>query len=492
MIKKVGFFLLLSFIFPHIGIENAYFEGNIGPYASRIIIEPPGIVPGLATIRVFSIDNKIKKVMVRPNHYDASIKDTLSTFLLNPEEANKSDAIDNLFYSELWLMAYGAYGIEIFLDGDEGEAKITIPVNSLSFKLIEMSFFMKIILFSLLLLLYFGAINIVSIAYSHSTLDADQKLTMHKKNKIIFIRIFATVIITFFIYLGYNWWLSIEKQFIDRLYKPYATVSKVSGNTLNLKIESPSIESSWIDIQGTIREHGKIITEHKKWSHIYIFDKEKSKYMAHLHPMLVDDYEFESCLPPMDAGEYLLYADVIHEDGYSHSISSNFHINSSIDNKNYNSGLCDKDNSYAKLEETNNNFTIKWSNKKDTYNTNDDINFQFKILNGSELVELDTYVSMGSHAVILNAEEEFYMHLHPLGSISMSAQKKFMGDESDSFICDFGVIEDEYGNYKVLDGMGQISFPSLNLKPGSYLFYIQVKIKETQDILTKKFNFIVL
>ena len=39
-------------------------------------------------------------------------------------------------------MAYGAYGIEIFLDGDEGEAKITIPVNSLSFKLIEMSFFM--------------------------------------------------------------------------------------------------------------------------------------------------------------------------------------------------------------------------------------------------------------------------------------------------------------------------------------------------------------
>jgi hypothetical protein len=84
------------------------------------------------------------------------------------------------------------------------------------------------------------------------------------------------------------------------------------------------------------------------------------------------------------------------------------------------------------------------------------------------------------------------MHLHPLGSISMSAQKKFMGDGSDSFICDFGVIEDQYGNYKVLDGMGEVSFPSLNLKPGSYYFYIQVKIKSTQKILTKQFNFNVL
>ena len=492
MIKKILLFLLISFIFPHIGIENAYFEGNIGPYASKIIIEPPGVVPGLATIRVFSIDNKIKKVRVRPNHYDTSIKDTINTFLLKPEEAIKNDIIDNLFYSELWLMAYGAYGIEIFLDGEEGKAQITLPVNSLSFKLIEMSLFMKTLLFCLLLLLYFGAINIVSIAYSHSTLDIKQKLTIERKKKIVFVRIFAAVIIIFFIYSGYNWWLSVEKQFLDRLYKPYPTISTVIGNTLNIKIESPSSESSWIDKQGTIREHGKIITEHKKWSHIYIFDKEKSKYMAHIHPMLVDDYEFESCLPPMVAGEYLVYADITHEDGYSHSISSTFYIDSPINNKSYNSGLCDKDNSYASLREDDKSFTINWDNKKDTYNTSDEINFQFKILNGNELVELDSYVSMGSHAVILDLEKEFYMHLHPLGSISMSAQKKFMGDESDSFICDFGVIEDQYGNYKVLDGMGEVSFPSLNLKPGSYYFYIQVKIKSTQKILTKQFNFNVL
>ena len=144
---------------------------------------------------------------------------------------------------------------------------------------------MKSLLIALLLLLYFGAINIVSIAYSHSTLTPNQKISDNRKKKIVFVRILAAVILTFFIYGGYNWWLSIEKQFENRLYKPFSTTAKVMGNTLNLKIESPPSKSSWMAIQGTIREHGKIIPEHEKWAHIYIFDKNKTKYIAHIHPM---------------------------------------------------------------------------------------------------------------------------------------------------------------------------------------------------------------
>ena len=57
--------LLISFLLPHIGIENSYFEGNVGPYSTRIIIEPPGVVPGLAEIKIFSVDRKVESVSVR-------------------------------------------------------------------------------------------------------------------------------------------------------------------------------------------------------------------------------------------------------------------------------------------------------------------------------------------------------------------------------------------------------------------------------------------
>ena len=91
--------------------------------------------------------------------------------------------------------------------------------------------------------------------------------------------------------------------------------------------------------------------------------------------------------------------------------------------------------------------------------------------------------------VILGLDSDLYMHLHPLGSISMSAQQKFMKTDTDDFICDFGLIEDEFGNFQELDGMGRIVFPSINLKRGNYRFFVQVKIKESQEIVSKQFDF---
>ena len=120
------------------------------------------------------------------------------------------------------------------------------------------------------------------------------------------------------VYGGYNWWLAIEKQFMERFYKPFDTTLNVKNNILNVSIDSPPKDASWLDKQGTIREHGKLITEHNKLAHIYIFDKNKNQFMAHLHPInLISDYEFETCLPTMDAGEYVLYSDLAHESGYS-------------------------------------------------------------------------------------------------------------------------------------------------------------------------------
>ena len=76
----------------------------------------------------------------------------------------------------------------------------------------------------------------------------------------------------FLIYSGYNWWLAVEKEFMARFYKPFPTSVRVQNNKLNILIDSPEKTSSWVKKQVTIREHGKIITEHDKWVHIYIFD----------------------------------------------------------------------------------------------------------------------------------------------------------------------------------------------------------------------------
>ena len=168
--------LLLSFsiIFPHIGIENSYFEGNVGSYSTRIIIEPPGVVPGLASIKIFSIDRKVESVSVRAVHNNTISKDTLNTFNVKPDIVPRSSQVDNMFQTDLWLMDYGAYGVEVFFDGPKGKSNVIVPVNSISSKMIEMSQFMSITLWCLLILLFVGGVNIIGTAYYESTLDKNQ------------------------------------------------------------------------------------------------------------------------------------------------------------------------------------------------------------------------------------------------------------------------------------------------------------------------------
>jgi len=484
-------FLLLFFIsiiFPHIGIENSYFEGNVGSYSTRIIIEPPGVVPGLASIKIFSIDRKVESVSVRAVHNNAITRDTLNTFNVKPDIVPRSDQVDNMFQTELWLMDYGAYGVEVFFDGPKGKSNVIIPVNSVSSKMIEMSQFMSITLWCLLILLFIGGVNVIGTAYYESTLDKNQNPTNDKLKKTYIVYVLSSIILFYMVYGGYKWWLAIEKQFMERFYKPFDTTLNVKNNILNISIDSPPKDASWLDKQGTIREHGKLITEHNKLAHIYIFDKAKNQFMAHLHPInLISDYEFETCLPTMDSGEYVLYADLAHESGYSHSITQTFNLDKPIENLNFNKGLCDPDNSYSNFSQT--SVDINWTNKKEDYSADDNISFDLEISKDGQLLELDSYVGMGGHGVIVSLDSELYMHMHPLGSISMSAQKKFMKSDSENFICDFGLIEDEYGNFKELDGMGRIVFPSINLKKGNYRFFVQIKVKESQKILSKQFDF---
>src|SRR5829696_7324750 len=57
---------LCSVVSAHIGSPNVLFDGTAGPYALRVIVRPPEVVPGLAevTVRVDAPD--VEHVVIRP------------------------------------------------------------------------------------------------------------------------------------------------------------------------------------------------------------------------------------------------------------------------------------------------------------------------------------------------------------------------------------------------------------------------------------------
>ena len=181
MIRYLFTILFLVFSFGHVGNPSIVYEGNAGEYPIRVVIRPPGVVPGLAEIFVHSLDGKITEVKTQPMKWNAGVEGSPPADVANP----MFDQPDK-FTSELWLMDFGSYSINVDVDGKLGKANAVVPVLSIATKRSEMNPIMKNVLMFLMALLIAGFVTIIGASIAESTLEPgvnpDDRRT--KKSKI--------------------------------------------------------------------------------------------------------------------------------------------------------------------------------------------------------------------------------------------------------------------------------------------------------------------
>ena len=111
----------------HIGSPNVIYEGLAGPYHVRVIVRPPGVIPGLADINVRVLSGEPATVSVLP------VRSDIGKSLAPPPDIAKPVAGEaNLYSAQLWLMTSGAYNIVVNLEGKQGEGRTVVPVNSVA------------------------------------------------------------------------------------------------------------------------------------------------------------------------------------------------------------------------------------------------------------------------------------------------------------------------------------------------------------------------
>ena len=130
-----------------------------------------------------------------------------------------------------------------------------------------------------------------------------------------------------------------------------------------------------------------------------------------------------------------------------------------------------------------------------SYNAGDDIALHFKVSNNGKPLVLEPYINMGGHAALLKKDRSVFVHLHPIGTISMASQEMFQEnynqgvlDQED--ICFFGFADDSTGNYfnSNTSPNGEVNFPAIKLgTPGNYAIWVQVK--SAGEVITQKFDF---
>ncbi|HEV8695977.1 MAG TPA: hypothetical protein VGQ93_17585 [Lysobacter sp.] len=466
----------------HIGTLNAVFEGRAGDIPIRVIVRPPGVVPGLAGIDVRALTNGVKKVTVLPVHWRAGVKGAPPPDVCEPVAGEP-----NLYHAQLWLMARGAYSMHVNVETASSSGKVIVPVNSLATQRLPMPSALGVILTALGVLLFLLAITVIGAAVREGILEPGVDPTPTRKWIGRSAIAGAAIVLALSLYLGRAWWNNVDAEYrSNRMYKPVplsADVRIEGGQRIaRLKVLVPDgSKESWTPL---VPDHGKLM-------HAFLIREPRLDAFAHVHPVRRDTKTFEVALPPLPAGMYRCYADVTHESGLSRTLTATVEVPEAPTGPaaDHISLVADPDDSWhlnttptarsgTKISQLGDGFTMTWE-QEGVLTRGREVSLRFHVLGANgQPPALGPYIGMLAHAAIRRDDGAVFAHLHPAGSISVASQQVFQirAGENQRRRITPEMME------KLCQPPGPelsrlpLTFPYEFPKPGHYRVWVQVKV----------------
>jgi hypothetical protein len=449
----------IAFSLAHIGSPDTIFEGQAGPYPVRVIIRTPGVVPGLADIvvRITGGPSGTKLVTVLP------LRGGLPTAALPPADTAKPVGGDpNLLSAQLWLMSFGAYSVQVNVAGDAGQGQVIVPVNAMATRRLALDRPMAVGLIALGLFLLIGAVTIVAAAVRESVLPPGDVPDSRRRRRAWIVAGIAVVILGVGLWGGRKWWDSEDAAFQGRMYRPPAFTTSVRAGAV------PVVRLVFDDSARFRRGYSPLIPDHGKMMHLFLIGTGPNPALAHLHPTSVDSLAYDAALPPLPAGRYHVYADIVHETGFSQTLADTIDVPAPSSTAYRPS---DPDDAW---QASPGGSSIRWEQPL-SMRAGDEVELRFDVPGKT----LEPYMGMAGHAVIARDDGSVFVHLHPLGTIPMAAQLVYeLRQPGDTIRGQLGRrITERTANQSHGDhfATNEVSFPYAFPRPGRYHLWVQVK-----------------
>lgn len=479
----------------HVGSPDTVFQGPAGPYEVRVIIRPPGIVPGLAeiSVRVLS-EEAVRSVAVLP------LRGGRPTALEPPPDSAKPVPGDARLYSaQLWLMESGAYSIRVDVAGTAGTGSVIVPVNSIATRRLGFATPLAAGLLGLGLFLFIGALTIVGAAVRESVLPPGEEPDAARRRRSWWARVAAVLLLGLGVYGGKRWWDGADASHARSLYQPMqvATTAAVQNGAPALRIAIT--DSEWLG-----RQYSPLIPDHGKLMHLFLVRGDLGT-LAHLHPLMRDSSTFEAALPALAPGNYRLYADVVHESGFTQTLLDSVTVPAAVTmwrpsdpDDSWWTSLQPSDGGYQssaisgqQTVQLEGGAAMVWMQDSTTLFAGRDVELRFAVTTpDGRPAALEPYMGMMSHAVITREDGSVFVHLHPAGTIAMASQLVYaLRGPEDTVRGRLGARITAADRQAMQMGPmpgGVVSFPYAFPKPGPYRVWVQVK--RDGRILTGRFD----
>ena len=421
----------------HVGSPDTWFEGNAGPYPIRVVVRAPGVVPGLAEIDVRVLSGAPEHVTVQAFVWNAGAAGAPP-----PDAALPVPGDARLYSVNLWLMVASSYGVHVTVTGEQGRGTAIVPVQAVATRRLPMDAKLTAILAALALFLFAGLLTVVGAAVRDSSAPAEEQPDRASAMRARVAMAITAVVLALALFGGRSWWNRIDRAYAADMYQPFHMTASIADSAgasmLRLTIDDPR----WLG-----REWTPLISDHGKLMHLFLVRDTDMKALAHLHPILRDSSHFETRMPPLPAGTYQLYADIVHESGFAQTMTASVEVAGPAgDSRAGAPGASPATYSPADVDDS-------WFEGQ-AVSAGDAAEVRFPLADGSTLIwergprpivarsesplrfrvilpdgtpaRLEPFLGMVAHAMVRRSDGAVFAHLHPTGSVSMAAQMALM------------------------------------------------------------------
>ncbi len=466
----------------HVGSPNVFFSGKAGSYDVRVVVRPPDVVPGVARVTVRTSEN-VNGVSIRPVFWRAGSRGA------PPADRTRRLAGEaRTFEGSLWLMARGAYTVDVIVDGARGRANVLVPVASVATGRLAMTPVLGALLSVLGLVLVAGLVNIVYKGAGESLVEPSDEMDSTRLRRARRVGALAVPVLALAVFGGARWWQAVDTDYERSMYTPSPLELSLANGVLELR----ATDTVW---QPAGRASA-FIPDHGKLMHLFLVRASDATAFAHLHPRAVDTSEvpaFRTSVPPLPSGTYHVYGDVVHETGFERTLVGSVAVQFSA----FRREISDRDDAWfvgdpsrsgtARLDDGSTMALELVPNGVAMAGREATIRISVKDASGKPAA-LEPYLGMPAHGVVTRIDGAVYVHLHPMGTVTRAAQDAFYardrGDTTQS-----GRLRlthpAAHAASTSATAMNVVEFPYAFPKSGDYRLFVQ--IKRNGSILTGAF-----
>ena len=404
----------------HVGSPDVYVEGSAGPYKLSVVVRPPLVIPGVAEIEVRSQTPGIDRIEIAP----MLLTGEASRHPPVPDAMKRPTADPQYFTGHLWIMATGSWQIRFYVQGSKGQGVFSVPLPATAMGTRKMQPGLGILLAILGVILVIGLVGIVGAATREAQLPPGAEVPPSRRRRAFVAMTVAFLILAGAVVFGDRWWGSEAADYSHYVYKPLKMKSQLQpGNVLDLQITDPG----WVKQ----RKLDDFIPDHDHLMHLYMLRWPAMDVVFHLHPDQVGTGEFRLVLPRVPKGDYRLYADVVHANGFPETLVSEVKLpyisgrdlagddaeGTAVALK-Y-AGEASQTSASYRLPD---GYTMVWKRPQALY-AKSPYDFTFELLDaqGHPAPDMALYMGMPGHAAFVKTDGTVFAHIHPSGTASMAA-----------------------------------------------------------------------